>query len=256
MDQNTIRAAQMELQEGHIHQQTMEERCKLQDQIAQDAEVVYKYHRMEMPLPTRADVIFTLCSLDVRVAYRAAQLYLDGHGRYLIFSGGSGKLTADRFTKPEAEVFADIARAQGVPEEAIIIEAQSTNTGENVRFTHEIMRNRGLLGGENGVRSFILVQKPYMERRTYATFMKQWPGIGTSDGGKGVEFSVTSPQLEWSDYPNEDSPRDFVVNIMVGDLVRIRKYAGKGYQISQDIPAGVWEAGQRLIAAGFDGHLP
>lgn len=243
-------------EEIHIHRQTMEGKHKPQDQITQDAELVYKYHRMDMPLPTKVDAIFVLCSLDVRVAHRAVQLYLDGHGRYLIFSGGSGKLTADRFTKPEAEVFADIARAKGVPEEAIIIEAQSTNTGENVCFTHEIMRSRRLLGGENAIRSFILVQKPYMERRTYATFMKQWPGIGTSDEGKRVNFSVTSPQLEWSDYPNEDNPRDLVVNIMIGDLVRIREYPGKGYQVSQDIPEGVWEAGQRLIAAGFDGHLP
>lgn len=227
-----------------------------QEVISQDAERVYNYHRMHMLVPIKADAIFTLCSLDVRVAHRAAQLYLDGHGRYLIFSGGSGKLTADRFTKPEAEVFADIARAKGVPEEAIITEPQSTNTGENVRFTYNIIRSRGLIGGENGIRTFILVQKPYMERRTYATFMKQWPGIDTTDGEKKVEFSVTSPQLEWSQYPDEGNPRDLVVNIMVGDLVRIREYPAKGYQISQNIPAEVWEAGQRLVAAGFDDHLP
>ncbi|ROW07285.1 hypothetical protein VMCG_03951 [Cytospora schulzeri] len=234
----------------------MEGKREPQDQINQDAELVYNYHRMHMPLPLKADAIFTLCSLDVRVAHRAAQLYLDGHGRYLIFSGGSGKLTADRFAKPEAEVFADISRAKGVPEEAIIIESKSTNTGENVRFTYEILMNRGLFGGENGIRSFILVQKPYMERRTYATFMKQWPGTDSSVDGKGVGFSVTSPQLEWSDYPNEDNPLDLVVNIMVGDLIRICEYPVKGYQISQVIPGEIWEAGQRLVAAGFDSHLP
>lgn len=230
----------------------------MDDQTTRDAGLVYNYHRTRMPLPTSADAVFCLCSLDVRVAHRAAQLLLDGHGRHLIFSGGSGKLTEGRFNKPEAEVFADIARGQGVPEDAIIVEPRSTNTGENVRFTHELLRQRGLLEGQGRIRTFILVQKPYMERRTYATFMKQWPGIDRTDIGddERVEFSVTSPQLEFGEYPDESNPRDLVTNVMVGDLVRIRDYPAKGYQIQQDIPNDVWEAGQRLIAAGFNGHLP
>lgn len=230
----------------------------MDDQTRIDAELVYNYHRTRMPLPASADAVFCLCSLDLRVAHRAAQLHLDGYGRYLIFSGGSGKLTENRFSKPEAEVFADIARAKGVQEDAIIVEPRSTNTGENVRFTHDLLRQRGLLEGEGRIRNFILVQKPYMERRTYATFMKQWPGIDQADveNGESVDFSVTSPQLEFADYPDEGNPRDLVINIMVGDLIRIRDYPAKGYQIEQAIPGDVWEAGQRLIAAGFNGHLP
>lgn len=230
----------------------------MEDQTIRDAELIYSYHRTRMPLPNSADAVFCLCSLDVRVAHQAAQLHLDGYGRYLIFSGGSGKLTEGRFTKPEAEVFADIARAKGVPEEAIIVEPRSTNTGENVRFTHDLLSQRGLLEGEGRIRTFILVQKPYMERRTYATFMKQWPGIDRTDVGDDmrVKFSVTSPQLEFSEYPDEGNPWDLVTNIMVGDLIRIRDYPAKGYQIEQTIPGDIWEAGQRLIAAGFNGHLP
>jgi hypothetical protein len=99
----------------------------------------------------------------------------------------------------------------------------------------------------------VLVQKPYMERRTYATFCKQWPSSG--DGEKErPEFTVTSPQLSFAKYPDADSPRDLVINAMVGDLVRIREYPARGFQIPQDIPDEVWEAGQRLIAAGFNGQ--
>lgn len=233
-------------------------------QISEDAELVYNYHRMGMPLPTAcADAIFCLCSLDLRVAQRAAQLYLDGYGRWLIFSGGSGKITADLplFREdPEAVVFARVARAMGVPDERIIVEPRSTNTGENVRFTQTLLGERGLLGDHNNghddsIRTFVLVQKPYMERRTYATFMKQWPGMETDEGGKRFQFTVTSPLLEFAEYLDEQNPRDLVINLMVGDLVRIREYAAKGYQISQEIPEEVWEAGQRLIAAGFTQHL-
>lgn len=239
----------------------------VQSQIMRDAEVVYKYHHMQMSLPaTGADAVFCLCSLDLRVARRAAQLFLDGYGRYLIFAGGSGKVTATRpefRDAPEAVVFARIAKEMGVPEDKIILESKSTNTGENVRFVFDLLRERGLLAHGNsdddakkGIRTFVLVQKPYMERRTYATFMKQWPGMDSGEGGKAAQFTVTSPQLEFAEYPDENNPRDLVINLMVGDLIRIRTYPIKGYQISQEIPEDVWQAGERLVAAGFNKHLP
>lgn len=215
----------------------------MDNSIQHYAETVYNYHKMNMPIH-HADAIFCLCSLDTRVASRAAQLYLDGLAPYLIYSGNSGKLTAGRFSKPEADVFADIARSMGVPDEKIIVEPRATNTGENVRFTYDLLQERGL-----NPKSFILVQKPYMERRTYATFKKQWPDQKTT-------FTVTSPQLQFSEYPDVDNPRDLVVNIMVGDLVRIHEYPAKGFQVEQDIPDEVWLAKNKLVAAGYDKHLP
>ncbi|KAH9905683.1 DUF218 domain-containing protein [Xylariomycetidae sp. FL2044] len=214
------------------------------DEVSRDAETLYTYHRLQMPIDRKADAVFCLCSLDTRVVGRAAQLFLDGLGDFLIFSGGSGVLTQNRFDKPEAEVFAGIARQMGVPDDKLLIEPRSTNTGENVRFTYELLRDKGLQ-----LRSFILVQKPYMERRTYATFKKQWPDPSTM-------ITVTSPQLAWCDYPNDDNPKDLVISIAVGDLVRIRDYPAKGFQIHQDIPDYVWQAAQRLIEAGYNTHLP
>ncbi|KND91576.1 Uncharacterized protein TOPH_03659 [Tolypocladium ophioglossoides CBS 100239] len=214
------------------------------EQIQRDAQLIYSYHHMGMSLGP-ADAIFCLCSLDTRVAERAAQLWLDSHAPHLIYSGGSGKLTAGRFTKPEAEVFADVARRMGVPAERIVIEPAATNTGENVRFTHALLEARGMRPA-----SLILVQKPYMERRTYATFKKQWPDPHTA-------FTVTSPRFDgFEAYPDAENPRDLVISIMVGDLVRIRDYPAKGFQVEQPIPREVWAAMERLVAAGFDKHLP
>lgn len=212
-------------------------------QIQRDAELIYNYHQMRMPIHP-ADAIFCLCSLDTRVARRAAQLYLDGLAPMLIFSGASGELTAGRFAKTEAETFADVARAMGVPGDKVIVEPRATNTGENVRFTHALLEGMNLRP-----ESLILVQKPYMERRTYATFRKQWPGE--------TSFAVTSPQFTtFEEYPDEDNPRDLVISIMVGDLVRIRDYPALGFQVEQVIPDGVWAAMERLVRAGYDRHLP
>ena len=196
---------------------------------------------MSMPIQQSTDAIFTLCSFDLRVAHRAVDLFDRGKPQYLIFSGGYGKHTANLFTKPEAEVFADVALTRGVPRERILIEKESTNTGENVRFTYKLLKTMGL----RSPGSMILVQSPYMERRTYATFRKQWPD-------PAVQFSVTSPQLSFDEYPCEAVPKDLFVTAMVETLVRIKKYPEREFQITQDIPDEVWKAGKRLIAAGYN----
>jgi len=46
-----------------------------------------------------------------------------------------------------------------------------------------------------------------------------------------------------------------VINIMAGDLQRIKYYPEKGFQVYQEIPEDVWEAFEKLVALGFDKHL-
>ena len=46
-----------------------------------------------------------------------------------------------------------------------------------------------------------------------------------------------------------------VINIMAGDLQRIKLYPEKGFQVYQEIPAEVWDAFEKLVAFGFDKHL-
>ena len=212
------------------------------EQIDEDAKILWDYLQLHQN-PTKSDAIFILCSMDTRVAERGAELFKQGLGDYLIISGGSGRLTKDVFDKPEAQIFKDIAVAKGVPVDKIIIEDESTNTGENVRFTYDLLLQKGFES-----HSFILVQKPYMERRTYATFMKQWPGSET-------QITVTSPKLAYADYFNEVCAKELVLNIMVGDMQRIKVYANRGLQIKQAIPANVWSAYERLVGAGYSSHL-
>ena len=76
----------------------------------------------------------------------------------------------------------------GVAREHILIENRSTNTGENVLFTRRLLAERGLDPAR-----FIVVQKPYMERRSYATFRKVWPEkeiIVTSGGKKTAPSNI------------------------------------------------------------------
>ncbi len=182
-----------------------------------------------------------LGSHDVRVAEWAAELYLQGWAPLLIFSGGLGRLTAGDWKETEAERFAQIAIKMGVPLEDILIENRSTNTGENILFTQGLLKEKNL-----DPPNFILVQKPYMERRSLATFRKHWPD-------KSV--LVTSPQSPFSNYCTEEIPLEKVINIMVGDLQRIREYPKKGFQTEEYIPDEVWQAYERLVALGYNSQL-
>lgn len=189
----------------------------------------------------KSDCIFALGSHDLRVAEWAAQLWLEGWAPLLLLSGGLGNFTQGMWTEKEADKFAAVARKMGVPDEVILIENQSTNTGENILFSKALLAARGL-----DPQRFIVVQKPYMERRSYATFKKHMPE---------KELLVTSPPLTYDDYPNEEIPLDRIINIMVGDLQRIKEYPAKGFQIEQEIPEEVWEAFELLVKAGYGQHL-
>lgn len=209
-------------------------------QVLDEARKLWDYHHMNHTL-AKSDCILALGSHDLRVADRAAELYLEGWAPILILSGGLGNVTRGIWKDPEADRFARIALDKGVPAEAIFIENKSTNTGENIQFTRRLLEEK-LLHPQH----FLLVQKPYMERRTYATFRKQWPD---------KDLLVTSPQIAFEDYPTEEIPMERVIEIMVGDLQRIHLYPQKGFQIPQEIPADVWAAYEKLIEWGFTGHL-
>ncbi|HEU0253803.1 MAG TPA: YdcF family protein [Pyrinomonadaceae bacterium] len=216
----------------------------MDQQILALAETLWNYHQMKHQI-AKADAIMVLCSHDERVAERGAQLFLEGWAPLIIFSGGQGAITKSLWDEPEAERFARIATAMNVPRENILIESASTNTGENVQFTKRLLGERGL-----DPQKFILVQKPYMERRSYATFRRYWPE---------KEVIVTSPQVSFRDYLAEYSNRALsaadVVGIMVGDLQRIKLYPALGFQIAQEIPNEVWEAFEGLVRAGYDKYL-
>ena len=208
--------------------------------VLADAKKLWDYHHLNHT-PTPSDCILVLGSHDLRVAERGAELYLQDLAPILVFSGGLGNVTRGIWKDPEADRFARIALDMGVPAEAIFIENASSNTGENILFTQQLLREKGL-----HPHSFLLVQKPYMERRSYATFKKHWPD---------KELIVTSPRISFEDYPTEEIPLEKVIHIMVGDLQRIRIYPAKGFQIPQEIPGDVWEAYERLVAQGFNRHL-
>ena len=203
------------------------------------AELIWDYHLLHHPLE-KADCVFALGCHDAGVASYAAELVLEGWADTLLISGGV-MFDKDSSGMTEAEYFRAIAMEKGVPAANIIIENKATNTGENFQFMDSVLWQSGL-----EVSKIIVVQKPYMERRTYATGMMQW---------KNRQLILASEKISFKQYLEKGIPRDRILNTMVGDLQRIKLYPEKGFQLYQEIPDRVWEAFEELVSYGFDKRL-
>ena len=187
----------------------------------------------------KTDAILVLGGRDLRVAEYAAQLFLDGQAPVIIFSGGRGRGTTE-WELSEAETFANAAIKMGVPKEKILIENTSANTGENIIFTRKLLNEKGL-----SFNKCIVVHKPYMERRTWATFKKVWPE---------QDILVASPPFTYETYADKNRSKEETLSVMLRDLQKIKIYAERGFQIPQEIPNDVWQAYEILVAEGYSKH--
>ncbi|PFG55916.1 uncharacterized SAM-binding protein YcdF (DUF218 family) [Vibrio sp. ES.051] len=202
--------------------------------LYQHIETLWDYMQLKHDLKP-ADCLFVMCSNDVRVAEHAAKLYHQKLAPLIIFSGGKGRFTDGLFENSEAETFAEIARIAGVPNDAIILEKNSSNSGENIRFTEQRLKDEGKVCS-----SFILVQKPFMERRALATFEQQWPSPYS-------QLQVSSTAHPFFEYINEDMPLMMVLDALMEDFSRIKSYPQKGFQTEQAIPENVESSYQTLL---------
>lgn len=206
------------------------------------AEMIYNFMQRREFLAVKGDVILCFGSNDLRVADHAAWLWKEEAAPLLLFSGKEGRGTEGLFVgRIEAEAFAERANAVGVPSSAILLEKRATNSGENVVFPSELLREKGI-----EAKRLIVVHKPYMEKRAYATLMKQWPGINSV-----TSVQMSSPEISWLECAEVSGRRD-IIDLMVGDVQRLRLYAQKGFQIYTHVPETVWNAHLELIRRGYD----
>ena len=210
------------------------------EEVDKLAKIIWDYMLMHQKL-VPSDCILVFGSRDLAPAERACDLFLQGYGKFIIFSGNYAKERI--LSKPEAEVYADIAEKRGISKDVMFVENKSRNLGENISFSKDLIIEKNISHKE-----IILVQKPYMERRVYAAFKKLWPE---------QEITVTSPQISYEDYV-KDNPyytKEKIINTIVGDLQRIKEYPKLGFQIEQEIPDEIWSAYEKLVEFGYDKRL-
>lgn len=216
------------------------------------AKTLWNYHHLNDVIEL-ADILLCFTSFDLSVAAYCAELFHKKYAPLILVSGGNAtnKWIPDEKniqktnwgTDSEAEKYKEILIEKNVPERAILLETKSTNSGENILFTYEILKEKKILPN-----SLIIVHKPTMERRAFSAFKNYWPDERT-------KLMITSMPVTYEEYVEKFIDKDLIINIMVGDLQRIKLYPTMGYQIYQETPENVWLAFEELVKLGYDKHL-
>lgn len=202
--------------------------------------MLWEYHRVVGTLAP-ADVIVGLGSYDLRVAHWCAELLKQKLAPLLVFTGSHGNWTRGRWSKSEAEVFADEAVAHGASREQILLETKATNIGENLRFTKALLAELGLSPSR-----VIVVTKPQTLRRVVASAPIFWPE---------ATVITSCPDQAFAEQPTTEHSLNDLIHEMVGDVQRMLEYPGLGYQVAQETPRAVLAAYEELKARGFTRHL-
>lgn len=204
------------------------------------SQIIWDYMKLNIK-PTISDIIIVLGSHDTQVPLVTADLFKHNFAPLIIVSGGLGSITKTTQTKTEAETFAEILIANGVPKDKIILESKSSNTGDNFIFTKKLVEEMNINSSKA-----LVVTKPYMERRVFATGKKVWPEL---------DIIPVSENILLKDYIQLSPLGEKMIDILVGDLQRIDLYGKNGFQIPQDIPEEVMLAFNELVKRGFDSRL-
>ncbi len=186
--------------------------------------------------PVPADAILTLGSFDVQAAVHAARLWKAGFTPVVIMSGGvahRGDVLDTGWDRPEARVFADVARGEGVAADALQVEERAQNTGDNFVFGRAIAEAAG-----HWVAKLLVVAKPYMTRRGFATGRKVWPEVG---------LVMQCEEIDVADYFAREADPERTLLALIGDLHRIVVYPALGFHIEQPVPQSVVAAMGRLV---------
>ncbi|MEE1755631.1 YdcF family protein [Streptomyces sp. SP18CS02] len=205
-----------------------------------DAQVLWDFQQMHHE-PRPCSVAIGLGSHDLGVADVAVDLYERGLAPLIVFTGATSRTTRGRMPRGEAEHYRERALQLGVPASAILVEPNARNTGENIRFSRELLAKHDV-----DVSSILLVSKPYEERRAYATARKLWPE---------VQVVSASTHMTLPEYVDSIQDARLVFDMLVGAQQRLLIYPEQGFMIRQQIPEAVAAAYGRLCAEGFTGRL-
>ena len=105
---------------------------------------VFNYLAETDELPAAAcDAVLGFGVFDLKLPRFCGELYRSGRAKRIIFTGGVGAGSAD-LGQPEADAWhAELLKTHPcIPRDHIILENRSTNTGENVRFTAELLAQK------------------------------------------------------------------------------------------------------------------
>jgi hypothetical protein len=203
-----------------------------------DAQIVYEHLSIRGSVPASADLAIGFGHFDLRIATTCARLWEDGRVRRMVFTGGVGAGSGD-FDVPEAEAFERHARelCPGIPPSSILVESQSTNTGENVVFVRKLMQD-----AKWAPESVILVATPYRQRRVGLT----WSLRARDDIPVHHLPPVSSLTTDVELFQRHGQD---LTAALPGEVDRLVAYAERGWIARETVPSAVIAAADRLRRA-------
>ena len=215
------------------------------EELMEDLQILWDYLCLDTT-PKKSECIIGLGSILTLIPKKCAELYKNGLGEYIIFSGNCGKGTKGVISITEAERFKTIALDEDVPENRILIEPNATNTYENYKYIKKVLANNNL-----NPNSFLIVGKPYQERRALLI-----ANIELSN----KKYEVASFNITLHDYLDFVKKDEFmnvedVINEMVGEISLISKTPQYGLQSEEQIPDEVMKSYNKIVAAGYNKYF-
>lgn len=191
-------------------------------------------------LPKTSDMIFVLGNKSDALPIEAARLFKQKIAPIIVASGGRGRMTQnDAIT--EADRYMKVFKELGIPDSSVLLERESTNTGENIEFTKKLLSERGY-----NFTKAIAVTTAMMSRRHKATLQKYWPEI---------DWYVRTPKVAAFEERLALGEPDEFFSLMVGEVDRLQKYPARGFMVDAEIPQSILDAKQILINIGNTPHL-
>ena len=203
------------------------------------AEILFEYLYLRDPRLERSDLIVGFGHFDMKIPQHCARLYQAGYAPKVLFTGGRGAGSAD-LDLPEAIAFRkEFCAIAAIGEENLIIEAESTNTGQNIAWSQEVLQSRDpSFHFEQGISGVISVASPYRQRRVWLTLKKHLPRLQVFNAPPPTDFEAELALFA--------AKREDFAGALVGELERLKLYPEKGFICAAAIPEEVENAYQVL----------
>lgn len=210
----------------------------------ENLKVIWDYTHLNQTLE-KSDLIIGCGCGNLQIPVKCARLLKDGYAPKILFCGGLGKITKDIFESSESEVYKDIAIKEGISEKDILIENKSTNTGDNFRFSLNVLEKNNIKANK-----IIIVHGPFSERRTLYTAKTIL---------KDKQTTITSPDMsfeEFLDYLEKNKHKENeIISVIVSDIQKMIVYPQFGWQLETEVPNNVLEAYNFFKNLGFDEYI-
>ena len=214
----------------------------LEENIKQSLKIIWNYMVLDMPIQ-KSDLIIGCGCTNLKIPEKCAELLKQDYAQQVLFTGGLGKLSSSSFKNTEAEIYKDIAIKNGINIDKIYVENKSTNTGDNFRFSLEMINKNNIKANK-----ILIVHNKLSQRRTLSTAKAIM---------KNKELYITSPDVTYNKFIINLEKRTYedinsIISVVVGDIQRMIIFPQLGWQIEEDVPKEVIDAYYVLKNKGYN----